>query len=48
MIIPVGIRDRAMFAVLAYSGCRVGELVKLRVCAEILIVRTSLTLVVHV
>ncbi len=30
-VIPVGIRDRAMFAVLAYSGCRVGELVKLRV-----------------
>jgi integrase/recombinase XerD len=30
-LIPVGIRDRAMFAVLAYSGCRVGELVKLRV-----------------
>ena len=30
-MIPVGIRDRAMFAVLAYSGCRVGELVKLRV-----------------
>ena len=30
-IIPVGIRDRAMLAVLAYSGCRVGELVKLRV-----------------
>jgi integrase/recombinase XerD len=30
-IIPVGVRDRAMFAVLAYSGCRVGELVKLRV-----------------
>ncbi len=29
--IPVGIRDRAMLAVLAYSGCRVGELVKLRV-----------------
>ena len=30
-VIPVGIRDRAMFAVLAYSGCRDGELVKLRV-----------------
>lgn len=28
---PVGIRDRAMFAVLAYSACRVGELVRLRV-----------------
>lgn len=27
---PVGIRDRAMLAVLAYSACRVGELVKLR------------------
>jgi integrase len=30
-IVPVGIRDRALFAVLAYSGCRVGELVKLKV-----------------
>jgi integrase/recombinase XerD len=30
--IPAGIRDRAMLAVLAYSGCRVGELVRLRVC----------------
>ena len=30
-IIPVGIRDRAMLAVLGYSACRVGELVKLRV-----------------
>jgi len=29
--LPVGIRDRAMLAMLAYSGCRVGELVKLRV-----------------
>jgi integrase/recombinase XerD len=29
--IPAGIRDRAMLAVLAYSGCRVGELVSLRV-----------------
>jgi len=29
--LPVGIRDRAMLAVLAYSGCRVGELVKLKV-----------------
>ena len=28
---PVGYRDRALFAVLAYSGCRVGELVRLRV-----------------
>jgi len=28
---PVGIRDRALLAVLAYSGCRVGELVKLEV-----------------
>ena len=26
-----GIRDRAMFAVLAYTGCRVGELCRLRV-----------------
>lgn len=29
---PVGLRDRALLAVLAYSGCRVGELVKLRSC----------------
>ena len=28
---PSGHRDRAMLAVLAYSGCRVGELVRLRV-----------------
>ena len=28
---PVGMRDQAMLAVLAYSGCRVGELVRLRV-----------------
>jgi integrase/recombinase XerD len=28
---PVDWRDRAIFSVLAYSGCRVGELVKLRV-----------------
>lgn len=28
---PVGLRDRAIFAVLAYSACRVGELVKLRI-----------------
>jgi len=27
---PVGLRDRALLAVLAYSACRVGELVKLR------------------
>lgn len=27
---PVGVRDRALLAVLAYSACRVGELVKLR------------------
>jgi integrase/recombinase XerD len=30
-VIPVGVRDQAIFAVLAYSACRVGELVKLRV-----------------
>lgn len=30
-IIPVGIRDRALLAVLAFSACRVGELVKLKV-----------------
>ncbi|MGO9921909.1 MAG: tyrosine-type recombinase/integrase [Isosphaeraceae bacterium] len=29
-LLPVGIRDRAFLAVLAYSGCRVGELVKLK------------------
>jgi site-specific recombinase XerD len=28
---PVDLRDRAMRAVLAYSGCRVGELIRLRV-----------------
>jgi integrase/recombinase XerD len=28
---PVGVRDRAMIAVLAYTGCRVGELTKLKV-----------------
>lgn len=28
---PLGIRDRALFAVLAYTGCRVGELCRLRV-----------------
>src|SRR5262249_39552770 len=28
---PVGVRDAALLAVLAYSACRVGELVKLRV-----------------
>lgn len=28
---PVGLRDRALFAVLAYSACRVGELVRLQV-----------------
>jgi integrase/recombinase XerD len=28
---PVDLRDRALMAVLAYSGCRVGELVRLRV-----------------
>jgi integrase/recombinase XerD len=31
IILPTGIRDRAMLAVLAYSGCRVGELVRLKV-----------------
>jgi integrase/recombinase XerD len=30
-MIPAGVRDAAMLAVLAYSGCRVGELVRLRV-----------------
>ena len=28
---PVGKRDRAMLAILAYTGCRVGELVRLKV-----------------
>jgi integrase/recombinase XerD len=28
---PEGIRDRAMLAVLAYTGCRVGELTRLRI-----------------
>lgn len=28
---PVGIRDRALIAVLAYAGCRVGELTRLKV-----------------
>ena len=28
---PQGIRDRALLAVLAYTGCRVGELTRLRV-----------------
>jgi integrase/recombinase XerD len=27
---PVGLRDRALLAVLAYTGCRVGELVRLK------------------
>ena len=27
----LGIRDRAMLAVLAYTGCRVGELTRLKV-----------------
>jgi integrase/recombinase XerD len=30
-MIPAGVRDAAMLAVLAYSGCRVGELVRLHV-----------------
>jgi integrase/recombinase XerD len=29
--VPVGTRDRAIFAILAYTGCRVGELVRLKV-----------------
>jgi integrase/recombinase XerD len=28
---PAGIRDRALFAVLAYTGCRVGEMTRLKV-----------------
>lgn len=30
-ITPEGVRDRAIFAVLAYTGCRVGELCRIRV-----------------
>ncbi len=29
--LPAGIRDRALFAILAYTGCRVGELTRLKV-----------------
>jgi integrase/recombinase XerD len=29
--IPAGIRDRAIFSILAFTGCRVGELTKLKV-----------------
>jgi integrase/recombinase XerD len=29
--IPAGIRDRAIFSILAFTGCRVGELTRLRV-----------------
>ena len=28
---PLGIRDRALFAVLAYTGCRVGEITRLKI-----------------
>jgi integrase/recombinase XerD len=28
---PVGVRDRALLALLAYTGCRVGELARLKV-----------------
>ena len=31
MAVPIGTRARALFAVLAYTGCRVGELVRLKV-----------------
>ncbi|MBX9787843.1 MAG: tyrosine-type recombinase/integrase [Pirellulales bacterium] len=30
-VTPAGVRDRAIFAVLAYTGCRVGELTRLKV-----------------
>mgnify|MGYP002478139573 CR=1 FL=1 len=30
-VTPEGIRDRAIFAVLAYTGCRVGELCRIRI-----------------
>jgi integrase/recombinase XerD len=29
--LPIGVRDRALFAVLAYTGCRVGELARIKV-----------------
>jgi integrase/recombinase XerD len=31
VILPAGIRDRALLALLAYTGCRVGELTRLKV-----------------
>jgi integrase/recombinase XerD len=31
LALPIGVRDRALFAVLAYTGCRVGELARLKV-----------------
>lgn len=31
VLLPAGIRDRAIFAILAYTGCRVGELTRLEV-----------------
>jgi integrase/recombinase XerD len=30
-VLPAGIRDQAIFAILAYTGCRVGELTRLKV-----------------
>jgi integrase/recombinase XerD len=30
-ILPAGVRDRALLAILAYTGCRVGELTRLKV-----------------
>ena len=30
---PVGLRDRALLAVLAYTGCRVGELTRLKIAS---------------
>lgn len=31
ILLPAGIRDRALFAILAFTGCRVGELTRLKV-----------------
>jgi integrase/recombinase XerD len=31
IVVPEGVRDRALFAILAYTGCRVGELTRLKV-----------------
>jgi len=33
IVLPVGIRDQAIFGVLAYTGCRVGELTRMKVAS---------------